>query len=78
MVGTNTSTNKKHSYYNSTVQAISRRGGDCAKKVGSLCARFVDMGSPVKTKVENRLSNLFDFRGQTIDMSNKTVFTLKD
>ena len=41
MVGTNASTNKKHKFYNSTLQAISRGGGDCAKKVGSLYAFFL-------------------------------------
>ena len=51
MVGTNASTNEKHNFYNSTVQAISREGVDYATKVGSICARFVDMGSPVKTQV---------------------------
>ena len=35
---------KKHKFYNSKVQAISIRGGDCATKVGALCAYFVDMG----------------------------------
>ena len=43
MVGTNASTNEKNEFYNSTVQAISREGGDCATKVGDLCARFVDI-----------------------------------
>ena len=43
---------RKNNFYNSTVQAISRGGGDCATKVGALCALFVDMGSPVKTQVE--------------------------
>ena len=70
MVGTNASTNENHKFYNSSVQAISRGGGDCATKVGALCDRFVDMGSPVKNQVENGLSKLFDFRGQTIDTSD--------
>ena len=78
MVGTNASTNEKNKFYNSTVQAISRVGGDCDTKVGSLCARFVDMGSPVKTQVENGLSELFDFQGQTIDVPYQAVFILKD
>ena len=51
MVGTNDSTNEKHKFYNSTVQAISIGGGDCATKVESICACFVDMGAPVKTQV---------------------------
>ena len=76
MVGTNASTNEKYKFYNSTVQAISGGGGDCATKVGSLCACFVDMVAPVKTQVENGLSKLLDFRGQTIDMSDQAVFTL--
>ena len=63
MVGTNASTNKKHKFYNSKVQAISIGGGDCATKVGALCVYFVDMGDLVKTQVLNVLSNLFDLRG---------------
>ena len=63
LVGTNSSTNKKHNFYNSTVHAISRGGGDCAKTFGALCAHFVDTGSQVKTQVENILSKLFDFQG---------------
>ena len=51
MVETNTSTNEKHKFYNSTVQAISIGVGDCATNVGALCARFVDMGAPVKNQV---------------------------
>ena len=39
---------------------------------------FFDMGSPVKTQVENGLSTLFDFRGQTINTSDQAVFTLND
>ena len=69
MVGTNASRNEKHKFYNSKVQAISRGGGDCATNVGALCARFVDMGAPVKPQVENGLSKLFDFRGNTIYVS---------
>ena len=38
MVGTNASTNENNKFYNSTVQAISRGGGDCVTKVGALCA----------------------------------------
>ena len=60
------------------MQAISRGGGDCVTKIGALCARFVDMGAPVKTQVENRLRKLFDLRGQTIDTSEQAVFTLND
>ena len=78
MVGTNYSTNEKHKFYNSTVQAISRRGGYCITNVGALCARFVDMGAPVKTQVVNGLSKLFDLQGQTIDVSEQAVFILKD
>ena len=63
MVGTNASTNKKHKFYKSTVQAISRGVGDCVTKVGDLCAHFVDIGSPVKTQLENVLSKIFDFLG---------------
>ena len=78
MVGKNSSTNKNHKFYNSTVQAISIGVGDCATKVGALRDRFVDMGSPVKTQVGNGLSKLFDFRGQTIDVSGQAVFILTD
>ena len=60
------------------MQEISRGVGDCATKVGSLCARFVDMGAPVKTQVENGLSKILDFRGQTIAVSDQSVFNLKD
>ena len=78
MVGKNSSTNKNHKFYNSTVQAISIGVGDCATKVGAPRDRFVDMGSPVKTQVGNGLSKLFDFRGQTIDVSGQAVFILTD
>ena len=78
MIGSNASTNEKHRFYKLTVQAISRRGGDCATNFGSLCTRFVDMGAPVKTQFENKLSKLFDLRIQTIDMSDQAVFILKD
>ena len=60
------------------MQAISRVGGDCTINVGALCARFVDMVSPVKTQVENGLSNLFGFWGQIIDVSDQAGFILKD
>ena len=36
------------------------------------------MGALVKTQVKNGLSKLFDFRGQTIDFSDQSVFILKD
>ena len=58
------------------MQDISRGGGECATKVGALCAQFVDMGSPVKTQVENGLNKLFYFQGQTIDVSDQSIFTL--
>ena len=35
------------------------------------------MVSPVKTQVENGLNKLFNLRGQTIDLSDQAVFTLK-
>ena len=35
------------------------------------------MRALVKTQVENGISELFDFRGQTIDASDKSVFILK-
>ena len=40
MVGTNASTNEKHKFYNSTVQAISSEGRYCATNVGALWAHF--------------------------------------
>ena len=51
------------------VQAISIGGGDC----GSLCDRFFYMGGSVKTQVKNGLSKLFDFQGQTIDVSDQYI-----
>ena len=39
---------------------------------------FVDMVVPVKTQVENGISKIFDFRCQTIDVSDQAVFILKD
>ena len=36
------------------------------------------MGAPVNTLVENGLSKLFDFRGKIIDVSDKSIFILKD
>ena len=39
---------------------------------------FFDMGGPVKTQVEHGLSKIFDSQGQTINMSEKAVFILKD
>ena len=50
MVVTNASTNEKHKFYNSTVRDISKGGGYCATKVGSLCAHLVDLGALVKIK----------------------------
>ena len=73
MVLTNVSKNENKKFYNSMVQTISRGGGECATKVGSLCAHFVDIGSPVKTQVENWLSKLLYFRGQTIDVSDQDI-----
>ena len=78
MVGTNASTKEKHNLYNSTVQAISRGGGDSSTKVISLCARVFYMGTPVKTQAENGPSKLFDLRGQTLDTSDQEIFILKD
>ena len=78
MVGTNSSTNKKHNLYNSTVQAISIGGLDCTTKVGALCDHFAYMGAPFKTQVENGLNDIFNFWFQTIDVSDQAVFTLND
>ena len=59
-------------------QAISRGGGDSTTNVGALCANFVDMVPPVKTQLENGLSKLFNLWGQTIDVSDRAIFILKD
>ena len=69
---------KTHKLYKSTVQAISKVGGDFSTKVGSLCDCFVDIGDPVKIQVKNGLNKLFNFQGQTIDVSDQAVFTFKD
>ena len=73
MVGTNTSTNEKHKFYNSTVQSISIGVGGCATKVVALCGHFVDMVSPVKTQVKNEIIKIFYFRGQTIGVSYQAI-----
>ena len=52
MVGTNASTNENNKFYNSTVQAISRGGGDCSTKFVSLFANYFDMGDTVKLSWE--------------------------
>ena len=77
MAGTNASTKENNKLYNSTVQAISRVGGDYTTKVGVLCDSYVDMESPVKTQVEIGLSKHLNLRGQTIDVSEQAVFILK-
>ena len=64
--------------YNSTVQVVSRGRGDFYTKVGSLGARFVDMGALDKTQVGNGLSKFLYLQGQTINDYDKSVFTLKD
>ena len=35
------------------------------------------MGSTVKNQVDNRIFKIFTFRGQNIDVSDQTIFTLK-
>ena len=35
------------------------------------------MGAPVWNQVENILSKIFNFQGQTIDVSDQAVFNLK-
>ena len=77
MVVTNDSTNENYTFYNSKVQEILRWGGDLYTKVVDLHDRFVDMGAPKKTQVENGLNKLFNFWGQIIYVSEKAVFTLK-
>ena len=58
------------------MQAISRGVGDCYIKVLALCDRFVHTGAPVKIHVGNGICNLFDFRGQTLDVSERAVLPL--
>ena len=41
-------------------------------------ACFVDIGALVKTQLENGLSKLFDFRGQTIYVSDQAVFVINN
>ena len=77
-IGTDASVNDKHKFFNATLQAIARGGGDYSTKVGALCARFPDIGGPTKTQVENGLHKLFNFREQKIDMSDPNVFLLSD
>ena len=77
MVVTNSSTNKKHKFYYSTVQVISRAGVYCATKAGSMYAPFVDMEAPVKIQLKNGLLNIFNVQGHTIYVSDQVVFTLK-
>ena len=36
------------------------------------------MSAPVKNQMENGLSKIFNFWGQTIDVSDQAIFTLKD
>ena len=76
-VGPKASTYKNHKFYNLTVQAIARGGGDCATKDGSMCDRFVDMRASVKIQVENGLSKTFYLQGQTMDVSDQAIFHLK-
>ena len=63
----------KPQFYKSTVQTISRGGLDCNKQVGALCAHFFYMGSLVKTQMENGLCKIFNFWGQTIDVSDQAI-----
>ena len=56
------------------MQAISRGGGYGATKFGALCDRFVDMGVPVRTQVENAFYKIFGLQGQTIDVTDQAVF----
>ena len=60
------------------MQSISRGGGYYSTNVGDLCARFVYMGSMVKNQVENGLNRIFGLWGNTIDVYDQAVFTLKD
>ena len=60
IVGSDISTNNNCIFHISTVIVVSIVVGDCIKKIGSLCAYFVDMVSLVKTQVENGMSRLFN------------------
>ena len=77
MVGTNSSTNENHKFYNSMVQDISSGGGGCATKVVSLCYCFVGMVAPVKTQVVNEIIKIFYLQGQTTDVSDQGIFIFK-
>ena len=59
------------------VQAISGGGVDYSMKVGALCAHCFDTESLVKTQLENGLNKLFNFQGQTIDVFDQAILTLK-
>ena len=59
------------------VQSISVLVGDCATKFGSLCARFVDTGAPVKIQVGNGLNKLLNLQGQNIDVYYQNFYKLK-
>ena len=50
MIGTNASTNENHEFYKSTVQAILRGVGYCAKRLELYAPVFLH-GSPRKTQV---------------------------
>ena len=73
MVGTNTSTNEKNNFYNSTVRVISIGVGDCTTKFGALCANVLDMVSLVKIQAVNSLSKIFNIQGHTIDVSDQAI-----
>ena len=43
-----------------------------------LCARFVDIGSPVKTKIETGLTKCFGFRKQKFIVPDQAIFLIID
>ena len=52
------------------IQAILREIKYCEKKVGALYDHFLDMGDPVKTQVENRMDDNFNFWGHKFNRHN--------
>ena len=78
MVGTNASTNENHKFYNSTVQAISIGGGDCATNFGDLCACFFIWEPRLKSRCKMVSLRSFVSEGRPLMCLNEPFFTLKD
>ena len=76
MVGTNTSTNENHNLQlNRAVHFYRSRR---LRHKGCIPVwPFFYMVAPMKSQVENGLCKIFEFWGQTIDVSDQAMFTLK-